>query len=136
MFNLTVDEAHTFYVGNNGWLVHNGNEIVRVNSLPTIPAGQFKIADRVVTQLAGPRMGGVKLTLNDLQQLFNNPDAQIYRDLKSNNINVIQEVIGKLIGITVAGDYMKIISVFPMQQRQTTNSLAKGIYQVLSKPRG
>lgn len=23
MFNLTVDEAHTFYVGQNGWLVHN-----------------------------------------------------------------------------------------------------------------
>ena len=25
MFNLTVDEAHTFYVGTNGWLVHNGD---------------------------------------------------------------------------------------------------------------
>jgi Pretoxin HINT domain len=25
MFNLTVSEAHTFYVGNNGWLVHNIN---------------------------------------------------------------------------------------------------------------
>lgn len=24
MFNLTVDEAHTFYVGTAGWLVHNG----------------------------------------------------------------------------------------------------------------
>ncbi len=23
MFNLTVSEAHTFYVGQNGWLVHN-----------------------------------------------------------------------------------------------------------------
>lgn len=23
MFNLTVDEAHTFYVGKQGWLVHN-----------------------------------------------------------------------------------------------------------------
>lgn len=23
MFNLTVDEAHTFYVGTSGWLVHN-----------------------------------------------------------------------------------------------------------------
>ncbi|WP_343216600.1 hypothetical protein [Deinococcus aestuarii] len=23
MFNLTVDEAHTFYVGTQGWLVHN-----------------------------------------------------------------------------------------------------------------
>ncbi|GMA14387.1 hypothetical protein E5F05_01935 (plasmid) [Deinococcus metallilatus] len=25
MFNLTVSEAHTFYVGNAGWLVHNCN---------------------------------------------------------------------------------------------------------------
>ncbi|WP_230285589.1 polymorphic toxin-type HINT domain-containing protein [Deinococcus sp. 23YEL01] len=24
MFNLTVSEAHTYYVGNDGWLVHNG----------------------------------------------------------------------------------------------------------------
>jgi len=23
MFNLTVNEAHTFYVGQNGWLVYN-----------------------------------------------------------------------------------------------------------------
>jgi len=26
MFNLTVDEAHTFYVGQDGWLVHNCGE--------------------------------------------------------------------------------------------------------------
>ena len=25
MFNLTVDTAHTFYVGDKGWLVHNGD---------------------------------------------------------------------------------------------------------------
>jgi filamentous hemagglutinin len=24
MFNLTVSEAHTYYVGQEGWLVHNG----------------------------------------------------------------------------------------------------------------
>jgi YD repeat-containing protein len=26
MFNLTVDEAHTFYVGEKGWLVHNASD--------------------------------------------------------------------------------------------------------------
>jgi len=26
MFNLTVDEAHTFYVGQDGWLVHNASK--------------------------------------------------------------------------------------------------------------
>jgi len=25
MFNLTVSEAHTYYVGQDGWLVHNDN---------------------------------------------------------------------------------------------------------------
>jgi len=28
MFNLTGDEAHTFYVGQNGWLVHNDTRLV------------------------------------------------------------------------------------------------------------
>ncbi|AFD28228.1 YD repeat protein (plasmid) [Deinococcus gobiensis I-0] len=27
MFNLTVDEAHTFYVGQDGWLVHNTSNL-------------------------------------------------------------------------------------------------------------
>lgn len=27
MFNLTVSEAHTFYVGQDGWLVHNANGV-------------------------------------------------------------------------------------------------------------
>ncbi|WP_424951578.1 hypothetical protein [Deinococcus sp.] len=32
MFNLTVERAHTFYVGTNGWLVHNcpdANEVAK-----------------------------------------------------------------------------------------------------------
>ncbi|MCA0328008.1 MAG: filamentous hemagglutinin family protein [Proteobacteria bacterium] len=28
MFNLTIDKAHTFYVGQDGWLVHNGDGCV------------------------------------------------------------------------------------------------------------
>ncbi|WP_092263694.1 polymorphic toxin type 47 domain-containing protein [Deinococcus reticulitermitis] len=35
MFNLTVDEAHTFYVGNGGWLVHN-------QSRPTTPGANSR----------------------------------------------------------------------------------------------
>ncbi|WP_412030565.1 polymorphic toxin-type HINT domain-containing protein [Deinococcus yunweiensis] len=27
MFNLTVSEAHTYYVGQDGWLIHNGGKI-------------------------------------------------------------------------------------------------------------
>jgi YD repeat-containing protein len=32
MFNLTVDEAHTFYVGQNGWLVHNCDDLTPVTN--------------------------------------------------------------------------------------------------------
>ncbi|WP_186805500.1 polymorphic toxin-type HINT domain-containing protein [Deinococcus metallilatus] len=34
MFNLTVSEAHTFYVGRDGWLVHNGG-----NGISSVPKG-------------------------------------------------------------------------------------------------
>ncbi|MBZ9715041.1 polymorphic toxin-type HINT domain-containing protein [Deinococcus multiflagellatus] len=34
MFNLTVSEAHTYYVGNEGWLVHNQNTPCKIPSGP------------------------------------------------------------------------------------------------------
>ena len=42
MFNLTVSEAHTFYVGTNGWLVHNQSRAV--------PAGPYLIDTGVLIQ--------------------------------------------------------------------------------------
>ena len=33
MYNLTVDEAHTFFVGNGKWLVHNTCEFPRTNEV-------------------------------------------------------------------------------------------------------
>ena len=42
-----------------------------------------------------------KLTNDDLQQLANNPNATRVLDNRSGNINVIQEVEGKTLRITV-----------------------------------
>ena len=40
MFNLTVDEAHTFYVGQDGWLVHNQTRTPDGRfTAPTLPPG-------------------------------------------------------------------------------------------------
>jgi len=39
MFNLTVSEAHTYYVGQDGWLVHNENTscLMTGNGISRIP---------------------------------------------------------------------------------------------------
>ncbi|WP_235910277.1 polymorphic toxin-type HINT domain-containing protein [Deinococcus kurensis] len=39
MFNLTVSEAHTYYVGQEGWLVHNANGSCGLTFLGTKNAG-------------------------------------------------------------------------------------------------
>lgn len=39
MFNLTVSEAHTYYVGQDGWLVHNADGSCGLTFLGTKNAG-------------------------------------------------------------------------------------------------
>lgn len=39
MFNLTVDEAHTYYVGQDGWLVHNASSTSPNTSYTVNPTG-------------------------------------------------------------------------------------------------
>jgi filamentous hemagglutinin len=60
-------------------------------------------------QLAG------KLDADDLQKLANNPSATRFMGVRTGNINVIQEVEGELIRITVPRDEMRIISVGPIR---------------------
>jgi len=67
-----------------------------------------------------------KLTADDLQRLANNPAALRVLDARTGNINVIQDVGGQLVRITVPSDAMKIISVGPIQTRNITNSLERG----------
>nr|WP_123723008.1 DUF637 domain-containing protein [Pseudomonas lini] len=88
----------------------------------------FSIADRVFGQLSDPRMGQLagKLDADALQRLANNPSATRFMDSRTGHINVIQEVEGKLIRITVPRDEMKIISVGPIRPNQVKNLLGKG----------
>ncbi|AFD28243.1 YD repeat protein (plasmid) [Deinococcus gobiensis I-0] len=67
MFNLTVDEAHTFYVGTNEWLVHNCGPISMAEGLAESTAlrnaltvgnkKSFAYADINVTGLDGRMVG-------------------------------------------------------------------------------
>ncbi|MFG6205756.1 hypothetical protein [Pseudomonas retamae] len=82
-------------------------------------AKKFSIADRVFGQLNDPRMGQLagKLDADTLQILANNPSATRFMDARTGHINVIQEVEGKLIRITVPRDEMKL---FPLAQLDLT----------------
>lgn len=88
----------------------------------------FSVVDRVYGQLKDPRMGQLagKLTTADLEKLANSPNALRVMDSRSGHINVIQEVDGKLLRITVPRDEMKIISVGPIRQNQVNNLIKKG----------
>ena len=95
----------------------------------------FEIAPRVYDQLKDPRLGPLngKLDANSLKRLANNPKADIYFDKSSNYINVVQEVDGRLLRITVPADTFKIISVGPIQERNIANSIASGRFIPISK---
>lgn len=88
----------------------------------------FEIHPRVLTQLADARLGSLagRITPADLQRLANNPAARRVLDARSGNINVIQEVEGRLIRITVPRDAHRIISVGPIRANQVENLLRSG----------
>lgn len=89
---------------------------------------EFDVADRVARQLGDSRLGSLqgKLTNADLQRLVNEPGAQRLFDTASGNINVIQDVDGTLLRITVASDEFKIISVGPIRANGVANGIANG----------
>ena len=99
-------------------------------------APEFAVAPRVLGQLENSRLGDLagKLKPADLQRLLNEPDALRVRDLRPDNfgnINVIQDVEGKLLRITVPGNEFKIISVGPIRPNQVNNLLESGAFQKL-----
>ncbi|MCR4308079.1 MAG: hypothetical protein NUV80_05980 [Candidatus Berkelbacteria bacterium] len=94
---------------------------------------KFDIHPRVFKQLDDPRMGRLKgkLGADDLQKFANNPNAQRFKDLRVNNFgntNVIQEIDGKLMRITTAGDQSIIISIGPIRTNQVNNLVSRGAY--------
>lgn len=88
----------------------------------------FEIHPRVLEQLKDSRLGNLagKLTTDDLQRFVNNPLAQRVFDARSGNINVIQNIEGTLLRITVPQDAMRIISVGPIRSNQVQNLISKG----------
>lgn len=104
----------------------NGSQVGGAPGSPTIP--KWDIHERVPGQLNDPRMGRLqgKLTVDDPTGLANNPNARISWDARSNTINIIQEVDGKLLRFTVARVKPQIISVGPVQERNITNSVGRG----------
>jgi filamentous hemagglutinin len=68
------------------------------------------------------------LTTSDLQRLAVNSKADFYYDVRSGNINVIQEVDGRLLRITTPSDVNKIISVGPIRANQVQNLIKRGAY--------
>lgn len=112
-------------VGVLGAVIKNADNVADVTK-----SGEklFDIHPRVTGQLNDSRMGSLagKLSPGDFQRLANNPSAQRVFDARSGNINVIQNVEGKLLRITVPRDEMKIISVGPIRPNQVTNRIESG----------
>lgn len=82
MFNLTVSEAHTFYVGQDGWLVHNCNPAQR-ELLGTLQAQLLK--------KAGFSDKGIPVLIDENLQ-----GSRLYNDLlaKGYNVRTVQQVLG------------------------------------------
>ena len=99
---------------------------IKIGTKSTAPV--FNVGPRVIEQLKAPRLGSLsgKITPNDLQKLVNNPSAQRVLDAKSGHINVIQQVSGKLLRITVPKNEFKVISVGPIREQGVRNAIEKG----------
>jgi len=130
VYNGRVAEYHTYFVGDEGW----GFSVWAHNSCGPGGAGagtnapRWTLNERVSGQLTDPRMGRLqgRLTTELLNDLANSFTARRFWDARSNNINIIQEVDGRLLRITVARDKFEIISVGPIQERNIVNSIVRG----------
>ena len=130
VYNCRVAEYHTYFVGDEQW----GFSVWAHNSCGPTGAGagtnapRWTLNERVSGQLTDPRMGRLqgRLTTELLNDLANSFTARRFWDARSNNINIIQEVDGRLLRITVARGKFEIISVGPIQERNIVNSIVRG----------
>lgn len=88
----------------------------------------FTVEPQIAGPLSDPRMGKLagKITPQRLHELVNSNTASRFFDTRAGNINIIQNVDGKLLRVTVAGDKFKIISVGPIRERNITNRIKNG----------
>jgi Pretoxin HINT domain len=81
MFNLTVSEAHTFYVGNNGWLVHNqaGNQPYSSNyGARSSDAARREAMRRAGIPISAQPSGIIRIPPNDPKRPQVRGEAYIY----------------------------------------------------------
>lgn len=114
-------------VGGGGAAKAGGISRTRGRS-PSKPGRSLDIHPRVRGQLDDPRLGVLrgKLSEAEIQDLAHNPTATYLMDYSTGNINVVQEVEGVLLRITVPRDALKIISVGRLRPNQLRNGLENG----------
>ncbi|MBK6781926.1 MAG: RHS repeat-associated core domain-containing protein [Gemmatimonadetes bacterium] len=89
---------------------------------------------RVAGQLNDPRLGNLagRLTQGDIANLLANPGAQRMLDVSpvargyGPSINVVQDVAGVMLRITVSSTEMRVYSVGPIGPNAVTNGIARG----------
>lgn len=93
-------------------------------------APSFSTVSRVEAQLQNARLGPLtgRLSTPELQTLVNNPSARRFFDAASGHINILQEVEGVHLRITVARDSFRIISVGPFRERSIRSGIESGRY--------
>lgn len=81
------------------------------------------------------RLGALagKLSQQRLNELLNDPTAQRLYDTLRGTLNVVQEVEGVLLRITVMRDSFRIVSVGPIRMRNITNGIASGRFVPLQQ---
>jgi len=133
-----VNEAHAFVNETTRQRINTVAKVADIGLFAAITKGvgleetegalQFDIAPRVETQLNDPRLGNLagKLDIQSLNKLATNSNAQFLYDTGTGHINIVQNVEGKVLRITVPRDTFKIISVGRLQERNLLNSIENG----------
>lgn len=129
MYNLTVDEAHTFFVGDGQWLVHNAG-ICRPYDPLTDSAALMDFANRANVYNGGR---GLKSLVDDWRDIVENgldEGQEIYVFTRDGRINgAIDIYLGGVVpGTNQPGLYFNLLEVAE-NDPQVLPALANKIYE-------
>jgi hypothetical protein len=98
MYNLTVDQAHTFFVGVGQWLVHNANWVCPPDVLKSLKR-LFKLKNEDGSEIFDPTRGECERCAKLISGLFKDTgiDSEIVR------IETIENYISTVDGRVIAG---------------------------------
>ena len=135
---LVINENEGLH-GRSKWLISNGIVTAATAGLgsllgaagasaPVSGGKSFLVDPQVIPKLMDSRLGSLagKITPQRLHELVNNNSARRFIDVRSGNINIVQEIEGKLVRLTVAGDKFKVISIGPIRERNIINLIRAG----------